>query len=311
MDAVSAEISTFFNDHACQRSAATHLLVIGGEEKCLKVSDSDEGQAELATHLATIGKTNPAPQLSLCELKTPHFACFITYVMTSRQGYDAVSKTLRKLVKSTSWVMLNKLFTTLPHITANLFLGENTDGKFLAQAVFPEIVVNKDRHAATRRICLEELTNAAPEVLAELNGHSAVNDIGVVMTMMSTDELMPVPFTRCLVDAAQKTLGQTSLRLVGSVTFKYNEAKTDLDVLVRDHKSQGMPSFIQAHCLKRRDARAATSSLTTWSAPEEGEKQKGKSKTKGGGSPQTSGAGTTRSGTSGDSSGGSRGPAGK
>jgi hypothetical protein len=304
------ECNQFFHDHVCQRAQATHILTVDGEEKFLKIADSDEGQAELAAHLSTIGKTNPTPNLALCEIKSPHFACFVTYSMTSRQEYESVSKTLRKVVKGTAWVMLSRIFTTLPHITANLFLGENTDGKFIAQAVFPEVVVNKDRHAATRRICLEELMGSEHQALVqELNDHSGVNDLGVVMTM-TNDDLMPVPFTRTVADDSRKTLAQTSLRLVGSVTFKYNDAKTDLDVLVRDHKSQGMPAFIQAHCLKRRDARSASSSLTAWSA-EEGEKQKGKSKTKGGGSPQTSGAGTTRSGTSGDSSGGSRGPAGK
>ena len=67
----------------------------------------------------------------------------------------------------------------------------------VAQAVFPDAVVNQEGHDLARRLCLEFLPTVAPGLINELGNHGRGNEIGVVMT--SSDRMTPisVPLTQC------------------------------------------------------------------------------------------------------------------
>lgn len=278
----------YFRQHeADDRQSATHVAFIETAgtrplERLLKVGDEETGQLGFAQMVAELNEAKNKVVIKEYLKTTSTFALHFDIVLQT-EGAE-VQRTLKKLCKMLTQCLLAHVYPDLEGVFAYIFAGTSPDGSLRGQVVYPEIVVNTERHGHIRGLMLEKMngTKIAEEMVERHPGNTP-------------DRVV------------RKCLGEVEVPLCATFGFGASSFGPHLDFIdlgqVKPNSVASQPApdklNISVAGCKRRDQRSNNAKMTQWTPPASAQQRKGKT----GAGTGSGGTGTTSTTTQGSGQG--------
>lgn len=189
------EINDWFARKGCKAGQQTHLFTPDGTQwKKMHVDDNDESKVSLSN---MVWEASLIKSPVLCkEVLTPTFALHFDIEAKGFQDQKIWGDTMKKVATKIG----KKLSGFYPELTkdygfsANCAIFVTSPEAGQGQVVFPDIIVNAERHRDLRTAVVEELNGDA--LVHEMGKYSALNMAMNIVKPLSEDQTTPVPLSK-------------------------------------------------------------------------------------------------------------------